>query len=111
MSAPPQHDRPTISIDDDVALLSERLHELKRLGDNKEVSNSEVYNFSIQWGVALAGRLPRLVYYDARGLLSDTDAKRFHSLCDEFRAVSVIAARLGLASPALPFTTGTVTPS
>lgn len=92
----------TTNIDDDVALVTEQIHALKRLGDQISVSDSEIYDFSIRWGTVLAGRLPRLTHYRAHGLLDDADEHRFQSLCEELRAVAPLAARLGVALPAVP---------
>ncbi|HYY02228.1 MAG TPA: hypothetical protein VE908_22185, partial [Mycobacterium sp.] len=60
----------------------------------------EKYDFSIRWGTALAGRLPRLVHYSARGLLDDADERRFQALCDDLRRLSELIDRIGLAQPA-----------
>lgn len=92
----------TISIDDDVEMLTEQVDALKQLGEKESVSDSELYDVSIRWGTALAGRLPRLVHYSALGQLGDADGQRFRSLCDDLRAVSPLAAKFGLAPPALP---------
>lgn len=92
----------TISVDDDVALLTEQVEELKRLGIDGPAGDGEVYDFSIRWGTALAGRLPRLIHYYRLGALSNTDAHRVRTLWDELRAVSALAAGYGLACPALP---------
>lgn len=92
----------TISIDDDVEMLTEQIHALKQLGEKESVNGNELYDVSIRWGTALAGRLPRMIHYSALGELSDADAQRFHSLCDDLRAVSPLAAKFGLVPPALP---------
>lgn len=93
-----------INIDDDIEILTGQVRALRRLGDRESVGDAEIYDFSIRWGAALAGRLPRLVYYSAQGRLTDADQQRFGSLCDELRAVAVLAGNLGLALPALPET-------
>jgi hypothetical protein len=88
-----------ITIDDDVELLTEQIQALKQLGQNGEVSDGEKYDFSIRWGTALAGRLPRLVHYSSRGLLADADERRFLALCDELRGLSDLIDRIGLVQP------------
>jgi hypothetical protein len=88
-----------ITIDDDVELLTEQIQALKQLGQNGEVSDGEKYDFSIRWGTALAGRLPRLVHYSSRGLLADADERRFQALCDELRGLSDLIDRIGLVQP------------
>lgn len=89
-----------ISIDDDVEWLTEQIQALKQLGQNGEVSDGEKYDFSIRWGTALAGRLPRLVHYSSRGLLSEADERRFQALCEELRGLSDLIDRIGLVQPA-----------
>lgn len=93
-------DTPTsITIDDDVEWLTEQIQALKELGDKDEVTDGEKYDFSIRWGTALAGRLPRLVHYSSRGLLDDADELRFQQLCDELRGLSELIDRIGLPQP------------
>jgi hypothetical protein len=88
-----------ITIDDDVDWLTEQIEALKQLGQKGEVDEGEKYDFSIRWGTALAGRLPRLVHYSARGLLDEADERRFQALCDELRELSEVIERIGLARP------------
>jgi hypothetical protein len=88
-----------ITIDDDVEWLTEQIRALKQLGQQAEVSDSEKYDFSIRWGAALAGRLPRLVHYSSRGLLDEADERRFHALCHELRGLSDLIDRIGVARP------------
>ncbi len=92
---------PPVSIDEDVELLREQIEALKQLGRQDDVSDGEIYDFSIRWGTALAGRLPRLVHYSGQGLLDETDQREFESLSRELRELSSLAARLGLAEPVL----------
>jgi hypothetical protein len=88
-----------ITIDDDVEWLTEQIQALKQLGQKGEVSDGEKYDFSIRWGTALAGRLPRLMHYSSRGLLDDADERRVQALCDELRGLSNLIDRIGLAQP------------
>jgi len=88
-----------ITIDDDVECLTEQIEALKQLGRQDEVTDGERYDFSIRWGTALAGRLPRLVHYSSRGLLDETDERRFQALCDELRELSELIERIGLTQP------------
>lgn len=91
---------PPVSIDEDVELLREQIEALKQLGRH-DVSDGEIYDFSIRWGTALAGRLPRLLHYSGQGLLDETAQREFESLGRELRELSSLAARLGLAEPVL----------
>lgn len=99
MSSGPDANPAPITIDDDVEWLTEQIAALNQLGHKDEVSEGERYDFSIRWGTALAGRLPRLVHYSSRGLLDEADQRRFQSLCDELRRLSDVIDRLGLAQP------------
>ena len=90
-----------ISIDDDLAWLSELAQALKQLGAQRDVDQGQTYDFSIRWGTALAGRLPRLVHYSSRGMLTADDERRFHDLCNELRGLSDLIERLRLTRPAL----------
>jgi hypothetical protein len=88
-----------ITIDDDVEWLTEQIQLLKQLGQHDDVDDGDKYDFSIRWGTALAGRLPRLVHYSARGRLDEADERRFQALCDELRGLSDLIDRIGLAQP------------
>ncbi|MEB4210550.1 hypothetical protein [Mycobacterium sp. 94-17] len=98
------HDGTPVSIDDDVALITEQIEALRRLGrrGDVDVDVEEIYDLSIRWGTTLAGRLPRMVHYDARGQLGDDDQRRFQSLCDQLRELSPLIERFDLARPKLP---------
>ncbi|CAM3066553.1 hypothetical protein BST27_22565 [Mycobacterium intermedium] len=91
----------SVVIDDDVAFLREQIDVLKQLGRRESVSEGEIYDFSIRWGTALAGRLPRLVHYSSLQLLDVPGQHEFESLCGEFRALSDVIDRFGLARPQL----------
>ena len=99
MAAQMEENSAPISIDDDVEWLTEQIQVLKQLGQKDDVDDGEKYDFSIRWGTALAGRLPRLVHYTSRGLLAETDERRFQALCDELRGLSGLIDRIGLAQP------------
>jgi hypothetical protein len=99
MAAEMEENPAPITIDDDVEWLTEQIQVLKQLGQQDEVDEGEKYDFSIRWGTALAGRLPRLVHYSSRGLLDEADERRFQALCDELRALSDLIDRIGLAQP------------
>lgn len=90
---------PPVSIDEDVELLREQIEALKKLGRQDDVSDGEIYDFSIRWGTALAGRLPRLVHYDDQGLLDQAAQREFHGLCHELRELTELAVRFGLTEP------------
>ncbi len=99
MAADMEENPAPITIDDDVEWLTEQIQALKQLGQKDEVTDGEKYDFSIRWGTALAGRLPRLAHYSSRGLLDEADERRFQALCDELRGLSDLIDRIGLAQP------------
>ena len=99
MAADMEENPAPITIDDDVEWLTEQIQALKQLGQKDEVTDGEKYDFSIRWGTALAGRLPRLAHYSSRGLLDEADERRFQALCDELRGLSNLIDRIGLAQP------------
>ncbi|UXA09485.1 hypothetical protein KXD96_21495 [Mycobacterium sp. SMC-2] len=94
--------RAPVSIDADVELLAGQINALEALGRKGSVDDAELYDFSVRWGAALAGRLPRLVHYSSLGLLDGADRQRFQSLCEDLRRVSDLAERLRLPRPVLP---------
>ena len=94
-----EQQRTPVDIDDDVEWLTEQIQALKHLGQQDNVSDSEVYDLSIRWGTALAGRLPRLVHYSSRGLLEESDERRFQALCDQMRELSGLIDRIGFVQP------------
>jgi hypothetical protein len=62
---------------------------------------ARVYDFSIRWGVLLAGRLRRLEHYDAAGALSGEEKARYDALVQRLRDATPAARRLGLTAPRL----------
>ena len=98
------HGKP-VSIDDDVAVVTEQIEALQKLGQREDVDDEEIYDLSIRWGTALAGRLPRVAYYGSLGQLGDDDQRRFRSLCDQLRELSPLIERFDLARPRLPDST------
>ncbi|OBH52608.1 hypothetical protein [Mycobacterium sp. E2479] len=94
--------RSLVSIDDDVAFLTEQIEALQHLGQRDDVDDEEIYDLSIRWGAALAGRLPRMAYYDSLGQLGNDDRQRFRSLCDQLRELAPLVERFDLARPRLP---------
>jgi hypothetical protein len=88
-----------INVDDDFDLLSEQISALKVLAASDELSDGRIYDFSIRWGTALAGRLPRLTHYSSLGLLDGVNEHRFQVLCAELRELSGLIDRLGLVQP------------
>lgn len=109
MSAEPEN-RASVRIDDDIEVLTEQITALKELGHKDKVDDDDVYDLSIRWGTALAGRLPRLVHYSSLGSLDDADQRRFQSLRDEFRSVSDLIERFAFPRPVFDDTPSRRTP-
>ena len=99
MSRAQQPTHVSVSIDDDVAWLTEQIDALKELGSKDEVDEDECYDVSIRWGTALAGRLRRLVHYSSLGQLNDADQRRYQALCEELHGLSGLIERFGFAQP------------
>ncbi len=97
-----QRNQAPVSIDDDMEVLTEQLRALRELAGRQDVDDDQIYDLSIHWGAALAGRLPRLVHYSALGRLDDADERSFQGLCNELRAVQNLIERFGLSRPKLP---------
>jgi hypothetical protein len=98
MTATPESQTP-IGVDDDFELINEQIQALRQLGEKEELDEGESYDFSIRWGTALAGRLRRLVHYSAQRVLSESDERRFQSVCDELRGLSELIDRFDLTHP------------
>lgn len=62
---------------------------------------ARIYDFSIRWGVLLAGRLHRLEHYAKLGALSGGEKERYDVLVERLRGASAAADRLGLTRPTL----------
>jgi hypothetical protein len=99
------HTGKPVSIDDDVAFLNEQIEALRQFGERDDVDDEEIYDLSIRWGTAMAGRLPRMAHYDSLGQLGGDDQQRFRSLCDQLRELSPLIERFDLARPRLPGST------
>lgn len=98
MNAAHEH-RTFVDISDDLDLLTEQLDALIALGAEEHLADNRRYDFSIRWGTALAGRLPRLVHFSCAGRLDDVDESRFQALCARLREQAGLIDRLGLAQP------------
>lgn len=98
----PTTERPhPIGIEEDFAVLDHQIHALVALGESDRVTDGEVYDFSIRWGTALAGRLPRLAHYSALHELCVADEQHFQSLRAQLRSVTPLMRRFSLATPTL----------
>ncbi|HEU5007094.1 MAG TPA: hypothetical protein VFT67_08990 [Jatrophihabitantaceae bacterium] len=62
---------------------------------------ARIYDFSIRWGVLLAGRLHRLEHFASLGALNTEERERYDVLVERLRGASSAAERLGLTRPKL----------
>lgn len=67
----------------------------------KAADRSRIYDFSIRWGVLLAGRLHRLEHLDRAGALSAEERQGYEALVARLRDATPVAERLGLTRPTL----------
>ncbi|MDP5291870.1 hypothetical protein Q9290_06140 [Oceanimonas sp. CHS3-5] len=94
-------DAPVPGTDFDLKLLNGALDDViaqHQTGKGREINSW--WNPALNWGVALAGRYPRLKYFEFKGRLDEKTLTALHAF--EARAASAEAAlqALGLASPA-----------
>ncbi|GAB2717845.1 hypothetical protein [Halomonas garicola] len=92
---------PVPGADFDLKLLNGALNDVleqQRTGKGREINSW--WNPALDWGVALAGRYPRLKYFESRGRLDENTLAALHAF--EARAARAEAAlqELGLATPA-----------
>ncbi|HZJ94228.1 MAG TPA: hypothetical protein VFD11_01430, partial [Thiopseudomonas sp.] len=88
-------------VDFDLKLLNGALDDVleqHRTGKGREINSW--WNPALDWGVALAGRYPRLKYFESKGRLDEQTLAALHAF--EVRAAQAETAlqELGLASPA-----------
>lgn len=89
----------TLAIDADIEVLAEQIRAVRELGRSADADHERIYDLSIRWGAALAGRLRRLQHLSAQGRLTEPDQRTFAALCEELRDVADTAVRLGLSRP------------
>ncbi len=99
MSTSPEQNQEKVDIDDDVEVVTEQIAALQELAQQHDLPDDKIYDFSIRWGTALAGRLRRMVHYSSLGMLDRPDEDRFQALCEELRSLSSLIDRFGLAHP------------
>ena len=97
----PEHKAPPPGIDRDIEMISAALEGLRQLASDEYSAqdNAKIYDFSIRWGVLLAGRLERLEHYDHAGDLSQDQKRRYRELRRELDKAAPQADRLGIARP------------
>ncbi|WP_217493853.1 hypothetical protein [Humibacillus sp. DSM 29435] len=66
-------------------------------GRSREINSW--WNPALNWGVALAGRYPRLKYFESKGRLDETTAAALHSFEQRAAQAEPVFRELGLASP------------
>lgn len=93
-----------VGVDADLDLMFAQIRALRELTSDPDEAQDDdrVYDFSIQWGVLLSGRLQRLAHYHRRGELAPGEQARYDDLRAELRDALPLAERLGLPRPAVP---------
>lgn len=88
-------------VDFDLTLLEGALEDVlahDATGKGREIN--AWWDPAINWGVAMAGRYPRLKYFESKGRLSDAEAARLHTFEERAARAERVFRELGLASPA-----------
>lgn len=90
-----------VGIGEDLDQLFAEVRALRELAEDPEqaADESRVYDFSIRWGVLLAGRLRRLAHYHGDGRLTPSERSRYDALRTELRDAAPLIDRLGLSQP------------
>jgi hypothetical protein len=87
----------------DLDLIFAAVDTLDELAADPDASGdrARIYDFSIRWGVLLAGRLQRLEHYAGLGELSPDEKERYDLLVRRLRGAGAAAQRLDLTRPKL----------
>lgn len=97
----PEHAPHNVADDvaDDLEKLAAQIDALRKLEKLDGLSEDQIYDFSLQWGSALAARLRRLAQYSAMGMLDGADEVDFQTLRSELDELSSLIDRFHLARP------------
>ena len=88
-------------VDFDLTLLEGALDDVlthEATGKGREIN--AWWDPAVNWGVAMAGRYPRLKYFESKGRLSDVELASLRTFEHRAAGVEVVLRELGLASPA-----------
>ena len=88
-------------VDFDLKLLDGALNDVleqQRTGKGREINSW--WNPALNWGVAMAGRYPRLKYFESKGRLDKKILAALHAFEARAAQAETVLQELGLASPA-----------
>lgn len=88
-------------VDFDLKLLDGALNDVleqHRTGKGREINSW--WNPALNWGVAMAGRYPRLKYFESKGRLDKKTLAALHAFEARAAQAETVLQELGLASPA-----------
>ena len=88
-------------VDFDLTLIEGALGDIlahHETGQGREINSW--WTPALAWGTVMAGRYPRLKYFESKGRLSDAERRRLHAFEHRAADAESILADLGLASPA-----------
>lgn len=94
-------DDPVPGADFDLTLLDGALNDVLEhhvTGKDREINSW--WDPALNWGVALAGRYPRLKYFESKGRLDETTLTALRSFEERAARAETVLQELGLASPA-----------
>lgn len=86
----------------DLKLMNGALDEVEAhhaTGQGREINSW--WSPALNWGTAMAGRYPRLKYFEAKGKLDDSQLSALHAFEQRATQVEPVLRELGLASPRL----------
>lgn len=88
----------------DMSMVAAGIRALRELATDPVTSEdgARVYDFSIRWGVLMAGRLKRLEHYHRAGELTQEQEVAYRRLGDELEEATPLAEGLGIGRPAVP---------
>lgn len=88
-------------VDFDLQLLTGALADVlthHATGQGREINSW--WDPALNWGVAMAGRYPRLKYFESKGRLNEETTTALHSFEERAQQAEPVLRELGLASPA-----------
>ncbi len=88
-------------VDFDLTLLEGALDDVlahEATGNGREINTW--WDPAVNWGVAMAGRYPRLKYFESKSRLNDAELTRLHAFEQRAAQAEMVFRELGLASPA-----------
>ncbi len=91
-------------IDEDMGAVADGIRGLRELALDPVASEdgTRVYDFSIRWGVLMAGRLKRLEHYYRAAELTEEQERAYRRLRGDLEEATPLAEGLGIGRPNVP---------